>query len=227
MHSCKWGTLSIVGTSYCGRLQWLELPLNTVSLNSLKKAISLATIYVWGFAATTRLEGVTHPKTKLTHPQNFWSVFSRKSVSYIVLISMSRYCALYLGWKSDFSMLIIISRLWCNLRRQPLCWSLCQHQPVVKVAMKTNFPWTHSSKYSREQVSEYLESSRLTNKLSFDVGGNTVQKKEGVTIVCFITSVHFSDFFYVNNRFWFEIYGNRWYKSMVRLISCCSYWEIN
>ena len=29
------------------------------------------------------------------------------------------------------------------------------------------------------------------------------------TIVCFIPSVHFSDFFYVNNRLWFEIYSNR------------------
>ena len=27
-------------------------------------------------------------------------------------------------------------------------------------------------------------------------------------IVCFTPSVHFSDFFYVNNRLWFEIYGN-------------------
>ena len=47
------------------------------------------------------------------------------------------------------------------------------------------------------------------------------------TIVCFIPSVHFSDFFYVNNRLWFEIYGNRWYKSIVTLISCFSYREIN
>ena len=29
------------------------------------------------------------------------------------------------------------------------------------------------------------------------------------TIVGFISSVHFSDFFYVNNRLWFEIYCNR------------------
>ena len=29
------------------------------------------------------------------------------------------------------------------------------------------------------------------------------------TIVCFIPSVHFSDFFYVSNRLWFEMYGNR------------------
>ena len=28
-------------------------------------------------------------------------------------------------------------------------------------------------------------------------------------IVYFIPSVHFSDFFYVNNRLWFDIYGNR------------------
>ena len=28
-------------------------------------------------------------------------------------------------------------------------------------------------------------------------------------IVGFIPSVHFLDFFYVNNGLWFEIYGNR------------------
>ena len=28
-------------------------------------------------------------------------------------------------------------------------------------------------------------------------------------IVCFIPSVHFSDFLYVNNRLWFEMHGNR------------------
>ena len=29
------------------------------------------------------------------------------------------------------------------------------------------------------------------------------------TIVCFIPSVRFSDFFYVSNRLWFEMYSNR------------------
>ena len=47
------------------------------------------------------------------------------------------------------------------------------------------------------------------------------------SVICFIPSVHFSDFFYVNNRLWFEIYSSRWYKSIVSLIPCFSYWEMN
>ena len=50
--------------------------------------------------------------------------------------------------------------------------------------------------------SSYCYKYKNTGDVGYDV--NNVGN-----IVCFIPSLHSSYFFYVNNRLWFEIYGNR------------------
>ena len=51
--------------------------------------------------------------------------------------------------------------------------------------------------------------NRPSGRLCFISSMLGKDKGSSMTIVCFIPSVLFSDFFYVNNRLWFEIYSNR------------------
>ena len=78
------------------------------------------------------------------------------------------------------------------------------------------FPRTKGKKKKKIKLNRrYLENIFLTLTLLLDVQERLVAQKglrsviSNTDIVCFIPSVHFSDFSYVNNRLWFEIYGNR------------------